>query len=233
MPDYAWSWALLGQLLHEQLDRYEEAEAAYRKAVELKSDDAWAWEERFTLRLEKLGGPEEACKLAEECFAKLPGNPGVLDSFAWELYSHGQRAFLPQAEAWARKAVAMAPEDGNSRHTLASILCAAGKEAEALEHARVYLEDTATVQRTVDDAINLFVDLAAGGCGSEALDVLRNSPSAELLEPLVVGLELLVGEEPRAATEIMEVAGDVLERIERRRHELQAQPTGLDASSNE
>jgi len=231
--DSAWPWAQLGKLLHDHLERYEEAETAYKKVVELKPDDAWAWARRFILRLEKLGGPEEAFKLAEECLATLPGNPGVLNVFAWELYSHGQRAFLPQAEAWARKAVAMAPENGYCPGTLASILCAVGKEAEALEHARAYLEDTAAVQRTVDDAINLFVDLAAGGRGSEALELLRKSPSAELLEPLVVGLELLVGEEPRAATEIMEVAGDVLERIQHRRDELLALRKGSDASSNE
>ena len=42
---------------------------------------------------------------------------------------------------------------------------------------------------------------------------VRDSPSAELLEPLEVGLRLLLGQEVRVAVEIREVAEDVVKRI--------------------
>ena len=53
-------------VLHEETDRYDEAEAAYRKTIELKPDYAWAWgklgqllhEEVQALRRSRVGLPE-------------------------------------------------------------------------------------------------------------------------------------------------------------------------------
>ena len=50
----------------------------------------------------------------------------------------------------------------------------------------------------------------------EGLKVLRESGCADLLEPLVVGVALYVGEDVKVAAEIMEVGKDVAERIKER-----------------
>ena len=63
------------------------------------------------------------------------------------------------------------------------------------------------------------MDLAARGHGKEAVEVLCDSPSADVLEPLVVGLRLFIGEEVSAAAEILEVGKDVAKKVEQRLQE--------------
>ena len=54
-----WAWAP-GQLLHEKLSRFEEAEQAYRKAIEINPQFAWAWAKLGQLLHEKLSRFDEA-----------------------------------------------------------------------------------------------------------------------------------------------------------------------------
>jgi hypothetical protein len=62
----------------------------------------------------------------------------------------------------------------------------------------------------------LMANLAARGYAEKALELLIQSPSAELLEPLIAGIRIYLGEEVRIATEILEVGKDVAERIRER-----------------
>ena len=50
---------LLGWVLHDKFERYEEAEAAYRKCLEYEPDVAWTWT-RLAEVLKHLGRDEEA-----------------------------------------------------------------------------------------------------------------------------------------------------------------------------
>ena len=218
--DYAWPWVKLGQLLHEKLHRCEEGEAALRKAVELAPGLATPWTRLVRVVLESAGRKAEAMTLAQECVAQKPGDANRMNSMAWELFRSGREDLLPQAEEWAREAVGLAPVNGDYQHTLASILSARGKCSEALEHARKYLHDVDCVRKTFRDAIDLFVDLAARGSAREALEVIEQSPALGILEPLAVGLRLLVGDDVKVAAEIMDVASDVAQRIQQRREEL-------------
>jgi hypothetical protein len=87
------------------------------------------------------------------------------------------------------------------------------------------------VEKTIKYAVELFRNLAAAGHGPAALKILTESPSAQLLEPLIVGLRLSLGEDVLVATEILEVGKDVAEQIEERRKQLHgetAQPTSDD-----
>ncbi|MDO9111911.1 MAG: hypothetical protein Q7U40_14725, partial [Desulfatirhabdiaceae bacterium] len=86
----------------------------------------------------------------------------------------------------------------------------------ALPFAAKYIQDTACVEKTIEDAIELFVSLAASGQAKEALELLLNSQAQKHLEPLVVGLKLYIGEDVKTAIEIREVAKDVVKRIEER-----------------
>jgi tetratricopeptide (TPR) repeat protein len=217
---YAWTYARLGLLLHEKLEHYEEAEQVYRKALELEPDDFVVLINLFSLLLDKMGQTKAAVSLAEEFLEKHPENKIVLNNCAWALHKHEGRDVLYKAEDWARRAIDLEPSNGWLLHTLASILCISGNGSEALEGAREYLKDTKVVKETINDAIDLFIGLAAGGYEREALKILVESPSAEILEPLVVGLRLFVGEDVKAAAEIMEVGRDVVKRIEQRKKEM-------------
>ena len=124
---------------------------------------------------------------------------------------------LREAEEWARKAVLSNPGNASCQHTLAIILCYAGNLDESLEHSEVYLKDVFVVRNTIDDAIDLFSNLAARGYGKQAIKILQDSPSAKNLEPLIVGLRLYSGEseiDVKAPVEILEVGKDIVKRIQ-------------------
>ena len=73
---------------------------------------------------------------------------------------------------------------------------------------------------SIELVIDLFIDIAAYGYTEKALEILLNSTKQEYLEPLVAGLQLSCGHEVRIAKEILEVAEDVVKRIEARKREL-------------
>ena len=95
-----------------------------------------------------------------------------------------------------------------------------GHNKEAFELLGEYLEKTDIVQASVNLTIALFVELAAEGFGGDAIEVLRNSASAVILEPLVVGLRLYAGEDVTVATEILEIGKDIVKRIEEKREDI-------------
>ncbi|MBA3030948.1 MAG: hypothetical protein FP816_19340 [Desulfobacteraceae bacterium] len=62
---------------------------------------------------------------------------------------------------------------------------------------------------------NIFVgEMVASGHAKEALEILLESEAKKHLEPLVVGLKMVLGEDVKTAPEIREVAKDVVKRIE-------------------
>ncbi len=192
---------------------HQEEEEMYRMAVEHKEDFVSGWEKLIALALEKPDGQKEALQLAETCIDKNPENANLMNLMAWLFYEHGDKAFFEHAEIWAKKSLELAPDESNYHHTLACILAVSNKGDEALLHADEYLKDSALIEDGVDDAIELFVELAAAGVAKEALELLEKSPSAPFLEPLTAGLKLFIGQEVKAAAEIMEVAGDIVKRI--------------------
>jgi DNA polymerase III delta prime subunit len=133
--------------------------------------------------------------------------------FLTSMYDHESAARLITEEACG-----LPPElRNNNCLALACIQSALDKGHDALAHAKQYIQDTATVEKTIDDAIQLFVELAAAGEGKEALTLLENSEAAQHLEPLAVGLKMYLGEEVKTAPEIKEVAKDIVKRIEERK----------------
>lgn len=222
-PAYPCPWVYLGELLQRR-GNYEEAERAYRTAIEKGLDCSYAcyvWENLARLLIEKLGRPTDALQLAEKYLVEHPKDSRMRNALAWTFYKYGPADLLTKAETWAEEGLAMEPDKASYQHTLASILCALGKKTKAIEFARKYLEDVEGVKKTIDDAVSLFGEFAAMGFGKEAIEVLEKSESAKVLEPLVVGLRLYLGEDVKAAVEIMEVAKDVVKRIEERRKQIE------------
>jgi hypothetical protein len=69
--------------------------------------------------------------------------------------------------------------------------------------------------------IPFFVDAIASGHGDEVSKIIRTAGAGDALEPLLVAIRRLSGEQVDIAREILEVSTDVIERIETRRRELQ------------
>ncbi|MDL2285867.1 hypothetical protein LJC24_00315 [Desulfococcaceae bacterium OttesenSCG-928-F15] len=97
-----------------------------------------------------------------------------------------------------------------------------GRSEEALELTTEFIANDDMVQKNLETAIALFIDLAARGQAEAALKILTASPSVKHLEPLEIGLRLFLGETVRSAPTLREVAEDVVKRIEKRQAELKA-----------
>ena len=120
---------------------------------------------------------------------------------------------LERSLEWAKKAVALDVDNGLYHHTLASIQCALDRTDDALKSAGQYLMDVQAVRETLHDATDLLVGLAARGEARKALNILLDSPAAEELEPLAVGIRIFLGENVKVAAEIKEIGHDVAKRI--------------------
>jgi tetratricopeptide (TPR) repeat protein len=208
-----------------QLNRSEEAIAVYDEMIKRFGDDqeekihmliVRAMETKLIMLLNIPEQLEYILPAAEEMIGRNPENASLLNSISWLFYQNRELLSLVDAEKWARRAISLSPDDAGIYHTLACILSALGKGTEALPFAAKYIQDTACVEKTIEDAIELFVSLAASGQAKEAIELLLNSQAQKHLEPLVVGLKLYIGEDVKTAIEIREVAKDVVKRIEDR-----------------
>lgn len=212
--------AMLGALLCDQLSRFDEAEEACRHALAIDPKNRIAPPIILRLLLRQpqllLRQPqrlEEAARFVGTVFAEYPDYHRLLLSMMAWMCAASKPAMFELALSLAQKAVALAPADRACLHTLASIQCAAGRHQDALKTAAKYLGDTDAVRKTVQNAVDLFVYLAACGQARGALQVVTNSPSYEQLEPLAVGFRLFLGEDVKVAAEIQEIGRDVAQRI--------------------
>lgn len=223
-PDMPVGWVILGGLLHRELERYEEAEKAYRKALALQPKVAVGWVTLGLLLGESLNRDQEAEEAYRKAAELEPENGLAWVLIGRHLQVKGGRP--EEAEKMYRRAIEVVR--GNPPAFLKVVIEVlmenAGWFKEALELSQSYVQQTDVVRKDVSGVIELFVGLAAGGYAKEALEILRGCASVEILEPLVVGLRMYVGEDVKSAAEIMEVGKDVVKRIEERRKKIQAEP---------
>ena len=216
--DYAWAWTRLGLLLHEELERLDEAEEAYREAIRSDDDYAWAWASLGQFLHEQLGRFNEA----EEAYREVIR---IEDDRAWGWARLGQLLHeelgrFDEAEEACRRAVELEPDYGWACGQLANILASRSRWAELLEIVLPILGDAAVYEEAAEVSTKLLSDLAAAGFAEEALQKLLASEGADALEPLAVGLQIFLGQNPERAQEILEIGQDVAERIRQRQAEL-------------
>jgi len=92
---------------------------------------------------------------------------------------------------------------------------------DALAEVRIVMNDETFPKAEVNLLIAVVIDLAVSSEPDAVLNILVESPAAQQLEPLIAGLQLYCGQEVRTAPEILEVAKDVVERIEAQKREIE------------
>ena len=150
------------------MERFDEAEAAYRKAIELNPGYTWAWTNLGRLLHEKLERYEEAEAAYRKAIELDP-------SYDW---------------AWAQLG------------RLMEYLGAIGQWKEAIDIALRFLSHTDRAENLVGQLTDFFINAAASGYAEDVLTLLEKNPGASILEPLVAGLHIFLGEEPIIAQEI-------------------------------
>jgi tetratricopeptide (TPR) repeat protein len=220
-PENGLVWAEIGEILYTS-EKKQESEEFLRQAINVCSDFSKPLKRLIEHMLKESKSLNEIIEICESCMAKAPKKDvnELKNMLAWEFYQYGPSDSFKYAEKWARDAVEAEPSNKNYMHTLASVLIRTGKDSEAMEYANKYLTDVEAVRKTINEAIELFIEFAARGYAKEVRKILQNSPSAKYLEPLITGLRLFTGENVQIAAEILELGQDVAERIRNRQKEL-------------
>ena len=95
------------------------------------------------------------------------------------------------------------------------------RKDDAFADVMLFIDHHTFFDEFIEVVINVFVLLSAYGYAEKALELLVGSQAEQHLEPLVAALRLYCGDESRVTKEILEVAKDVVKRIEEQKLELE------------
>jgi tetratricopeptide (TPR) repeat protein len=142
-----------GSVLHAA-GRLGEAEAAYRRSLELAPNDAGTLNDLGYLLASQQRSLDEAVALLRRAIEQEPDEPAFLDSLGWALYQIGQ----PQeALVWLQKAVRRAGErdEPEIREHLGDVYSALGQADRALAEWQAALvlggEDRPDLRRKIEE----------------------------------------------------------------------------------
>jgi Flp pilus assembly protein TadD len=210
-------WGSLGLVLGRKLKRYDDSVYALQKAVEITPKNAEFWH-NLGLALERSGKFEEAEKAFREAI-RLEKKP------VYALANLGRLLICQdkneEGEKCFREALKQDPNYYKAAGGLVVLLISNdSRRDEGWEILKELVKNPEIPKKDINFSTGLFIRIAMMGYEREALDILKESAWAEALEPVVVALRLRLGEDVKAAVEIMEVAKDVVNRIEEARKQM-------------
>ena len=213
------AWKKLGLLLGRDLKQYNEAVKALQKAIKLNPKDGASWN-NLGLALENIGKFEEAEKAFREALRLKDKPANTLASLGVLLILMGR---VREGEECFREAIKKDPKCDRAIIALCLLLILdPSRKDEGWKLLQELVRNPEIPTKNIELATELIVGFAVMGYAQEALGILKESLWAETLEPVVVALRLILGEDVKAAAEIMEVAKDVVKRIEKQREEMKA-----------
>jgi tetratricopeptide (TPR) repeat protein len=213
---------LLGHIRYKQKN-YLAAEKAYRKALGIDPSIAEAWNGRGDA-LKQLGKYSEGEKVLRQAIELKVGDVRSWSIFGTILFNQEKIKEAKQALYEAIKLYKGGQEVSRLHGKLAVLLIAEGAFEEALQEACLALADEDFIRESPQMPIPSFVLFAGMGHAAEALAVLKSSPSKRYLEPLLVALQMIVGEEHNAPQEVVEVASDIVKQVEKLKPQAQSAP---------
>ena len=214
-PNFSGAWERIG---NEQLafGYLKEAELALRKAIELnsKSHNAWGL---LSLTLLALLNEEESLKALYKSIDLAPYNilgltrAGAILSFFGK--QDESKNYLEKALKLTPTAVWLVDELEPVKDLFAKAIIKQDNADEILNNATEHVENASIVELKSQLITDILSALVALGYQQKVLTMIGSSPSAGLLEPLVAGIKLYLGQEIKAPQEVKEIAADVVKRI--------------------
>ncbi len=218
----------LGELdrREEEIQTYEELIAVYKERTEVEiSEHVVSALFNKGIVLGSLHREEEAIQTFEKIIATYNARTEgqivvkVSNALLNKGIIYGKLERYHEAESAFMEAIALNSQRSRAQFVLLKLLIKMQeRQKDALELAKQYVGNSVLVENTVEGAIVQFVELAALGYAEESLRILVGSPAERYLEPLVAALRLYTGEEVKSAMNILEVARDVVKKIEERQH---------------
>lgn len=124
----AWNLHYQRGIAHERLDEWELAEPAFRKALELKPDDADVLNYLGYSLIDKGLKLDEAVKMVEKAVELEPDSGFIIDSLGWAYFRLGR---LDDAIVELERAIAILPGDATINDHLGDAYWAVGRKTEA------------------------------------------------------------------------------------------------------
>jgi tetratricopeptide (TPR) repeat protein len=199
--------------MRQKLREHSAAERAFRMAIGIEPSNALAWN-GCGMALSDLGRHEEAENILRQAIRLNIGDADSWIILSGVLLLEGK---IEESERSLREALRLyegTRDEARIRGVIASHLGQSGQWQEALEEINRALSDEDSVQSFPRLFAATIMDVAALGHAAEALAVLRSSPAPSLLEPLLVALQMMTGEEHNAPQEVVEVASDIVKQVE-------------------
>jgi tetratricopeptide (TPR) repeat protein len=176
--------------------------------------------------LGSLGRFDEAIAVYDEMIARFETRTELtlLELLANALFNKGvslsSLGRSDEAEQSVRKSLEIVPTTWQANGLLAEMLVSQQKWAELWNILPILLTTLETEEEASEIAIDLLLRIAATGHAAKVLKILSESAIVSDLEPLVVGLQIYLGEQPLVAQEILEVGQDVAQRIREKQQAL-------------
>ena len=216
----------LGELdsWQEELLAYEELIAVYKGRSELEMvEQVTNAMLNKAIVLDSLQREEEAIKVYEKLILLCQERSEeqmvtkVVNAMINMGVSYGKVERYQEAEHAFMNAMELSPQQSRAQFVLLKLLIKMQeRQKDAFELAAHYVDNAERVGSTLKGVITQFVELAALGYAKESLHILLGSAAERHLEPLVAALQLFTGEEVKSAVNILEVARDVVKKIEER-----------------
>ena len=189
MPLVTWALEVKGVALIG-LDRSKEAQSAFRQAVQMID----GWEETHS----------------QNCFSRalrerIP--PLILEGAEFQLKNRRYDAAVNLATVALESANSSIRIKGHGVRAIAR--CEIGDQASWARDIADMLALLPEINPLPADCIGALGYLSVRGDAATVIDLVEASPSAELLLPLVTALRRELGQEPRVAREVAEVAQDI------------------------
>ena len=211
-----------------ELERLDESVAALRRSLEyVRVDDPdearrqvaslLATAGRLLNLSDRFGESESICREATEIDSTCAD--------AWHIWAEailwqGDLPRLGEADAYARRAVTLAPEHAPALHTLSDVLADRGNWTEAVHTLdRAVHADADYKSEEWPGLTDSFVEMVAAGHGMQVKRIMEDAGLIKEMEPLWFAIGLDLGEEidPLPA-EITDAVNEIRKEFDMRRH---------------
>ena len=211
-----------------ELERYEESASVWRMAPEYVSpDDPVKFRHRMAQilavggkLLHLLGKRSESEPVCRKATELDPTHGEAWRALAEAIFWQDDSSRLAEAEACARRAVHLEPENAAALHTLSDILARRGNWAEALDLLERAL-DVGSVDLQTEGSPGLtesLIGAVAAGHGPRVRQLLERAGLVEPMEPLWHAVRAELGEDLEPLpSEIMDTVTEIREEFAERR----------------
>ena len=149
-PDLLYDHAMAA----EKVQRYDVLESNLRKLIEIRPDNAHAYNALGYTLAERNERLDEARKLIEMAVGLAPDDPFIMDSMGWVLYRQGQ---VKEAVEWLQRAYVLRPDAEVAAH-FGEVLWVDGQRERAQQVWKEALKDNAK-NEVLQSTVKRFVPL--------------------------------------------------------------------------